>query len=70
MAEAPVSSELKSMVSGGKAAPAQTGVNKILAASTAVLSAVVVCLSIAVARTSDNKAIEKGHHRFRHGLAY
>jgi hypothetical protein len=59
MAEAPVSSELKSMVSGGKAAPAQTGVNKILAASTAVLSAVVVCLSIAVARTSDNKAIEK-----------
>lgn len=47
----PVSSELKAMVdNGSKTAP--TPVNKILAVSTVLLGAVVVCLGVAVARTS------------------
>ncbi len=51
--ETPVSSELKTMVPSAApaaAAPAANPVNKILCLSTAALSAVVVCLSIAIAR--------------------
>lgn len=53
----PVSSELKSMVNNGSNTGSASPVNKILAVATAALSAVVVCLSVAVARTSDNDTV-------------
>ena len=48
-----VQDELKQMVNSGSAAP-QSTVNKVLAASTAFLSVVVVCLSIAPAATAKD----------------
>jgi hypothetical protein len=46
-----IQDELKQMVNSGSAAP-QSTVNKVLAAATAFLSVVVVCLSIALAATA------------------
>ncbi len=48
-----VQDELKQMVNSGSAAP-QSTVNKVLAAATAFLSVVVVCLSIALAATAQD----------------